>query len=159
MFYGLRGELQILGRLAPMEKLWVPAILKTVLVSVGRSNLNVIHGINPSSTMENSLGGMFFAHMALRPAATELLEPSLQLPLLKRTLDHFFVWVKTTVVLILVTGYWLSLVACQGQMGPYVHIMQGTGLLMVGLFLFIYFFPYKRMGRALDRVMSRLPEP
>lgn len=97
------------------------------------------------------VGGMFFAHMALRPAATELLEPSLRLPLLKRTLDHFFVWVKTAIVLILVTGYWIFLVAYQGQMGLYVHIMQGTGLLMVGLFLFIYFFPYKRMGIALDK--------
>ena len=36
------------------------------------------------------VGGMFFAHMALRPAATELLEPPQRLPLLQATLMRFF---------------------------------------------------------------------
>lgn len=97
------------------------------------------------------VGGMFFAHMALRPAATELLEPPLRLPFLKRTLDRFFVWVWIAIALILVTGYWVFLGIHQGQMGLYVDLMQWIGLLMMGLFSFIYFFPYKRMGKALDK--------
>jgi uncharacterized membrane protein len=93
---------------------------------------------------------MFFAHMALRPAAQELLEPARRLPLLKRVLDRFFPWVWLSVVLILITGYWVFLGLWQGQAGLHVHLMQGLGLVMAVLFFFIYFFPYRRMGRALE---------
>ena len=34
-------------------------------------------------------------------------------------------------------------------MGMYSHLMQGTGLLMVVLFMYIYFVPYKRLAAAL----------
>jgi uncharacterized membrane protein len=96
------------------------------------------------------VGGMFFAHMALRPAVQELLQPPQRLPLLKKVLDRFFPWVWLAVILILITGYWVFLGPWQGQAGLYVHLMQGLGLVMVGLFSFIYFFPYRRMGHALD---------
>jgi uncharacterized membrane protein len=96
------------------------------------------------------VGGMFFAHMALRPAAVEMLDPPQRLPLLKRTLDRFFRWVWVSILLILVTGYWLFLGFYQGQVGIYVHIMQTIGLVMMGLFIFIYLVPYRRMGAALD---------
>jgi uncharacterized membrane protein len=96
------------------------------------------------------VGGMFFAHMALRPAAQELLEPVQRLPLLKRILDRFFPWVWLAVILILVTGYWVFLGPWQGQAGLYVHVMQGLGLVMAALYSFIYFVPYRRMGRALE---------
>jgi uncharacterized membrane protein len=68
---------------------------------------------------------------------------------LKKVLDRFFPWVWLAVILILVSGYWVFLGPWQGQAGLYVHVMQGLGLVMVGLFSFIYFFPYQRMGRAL----------
>jgi uncharacterized membrane protein len=96
------------------------------------------------------VGGMFFAHMALRPAAQELLEPPQRLPLLKKVLDRFFPWVWLAVILILITGYWVFLGPWQGQAGLYVHVMQGLGLVMAGLYSFIYFLPYRRMGRALE---------
>jgi uncharacterized membrane protein len=96
------------------------------------------------------VGGMFFAHMAMRPALEELLEPPQRLPLLKRILDRFFRWVWLSVVLVLVTGFWIFLGVYQGQMGLYVHIMTTLGLVMALLFSFIYLVPYKRMGRALD---------
>jgi uncharacterized membrane protein len=96
------------------------------------------------------VGGMFFAHMAMRQAAHELLEPPLRLPFLKRALDRFFRWVWLAVILILVSGYWIFLVLLQGKAGLYVHLMQGVGLLMVALFCFIYFIPYRRMGEALE---------
>ncbi|MCP3669925.1 MAG: hypothetical protein GY814_05740 [Gammaproteobacteria bacterium] len=97
------------------------------------------------------VGGMFFAHMAMRQAANELLEPPLRLPFLKRVLDRFFTWVWLAVVLILASGYWIFLVLFNGQAGLYVHLMQGVGLVMVVLFCFIYFAPYQRMGLALER--------
>ena len=95
------------------------------------------------------VGGMFFAHMALRPAAAELLQPPLRLPLLKGVLDRFFRWVWVSIVAILASGYWIFLGLWKGHAGMHVHLMQGTGLLMVCLFLFIYFRPYRRMGSAL----------
>jgi uncharacterized membrane protein len=95
------------------------------------------------------VGGMFFAHMALRPAAEELFEPPQRLPLMLRVLDRFFVWVWAAIGLILASGYWIFFAVFQGVMGLYAHLMQGTGLLMVGLFMYIYFVPYKRMAAAL----------
>ena len=97
------------------------------------------------------VGGMFFAHMAMRQAANELLDPPLRLPFLKRVLDRFFRWVWLAVVLILASGYWIFLVLFNGQAGLYVHLMQGLGLVMTGLFCFVYFIPYRRMGLALEQ--------
>ncbi len=96
------------------------------------------------------VGGMFFAHMAMRPALEELLEPAQRLPLLRNILGRFFRWVWLAVVLILVTGFWIFLGVYQGQMGLHVHIMTALGLVMVLLFTFIYLVLYPRMGRALD---------
>ena len=96
------------------------------------------------------VGGMFFAHMALRPAANGLLEPPARLPLLHRVLAGFFPWVWLSIVLILGSGYWVFLGLWSGQAGLYVHVMQGIGLLMVAIFCFIYFLPFRRMGLALE---------
>lgn len=97
------------------------------------------------------VGGMFFAHMALRPAANELLEPAQRLPLLYRTLSGFFPWVWASMVLILGSGYWIFLGLWAGQAGLYVHLMQGIGLIMVGVFVYIYFLPFRKMGQALAK--------
>ena len=96
------------------------------------------------------VGGMFFAHMALRPAAAELLPTAARLPLLKGVLDRFFRWIWMAIVAILVSGYWIFLGLWKGQAGLHIHLMQGIGLLMVAIFLFIYFRPYRAMGRALE---------
>ena len=83
------------------------------------------------------VGGMFFAHMALRPAAVEVLEPPLRLPLMKRTLDRFFPWVWASIAAILSSGYLILFVMLRSGAGLHVQIMQGTGLIMVVLFCFI----------------------
>ncbi|PLX62626.1 CopD family protein [Sedimenticola selenatireducens] len=95
------------------------------------------------------VGGMFFAHMALRPAAIEVLEPPQRLPLMKRTLDRFFPWVWVAIVLILASGYGILLGILGTQAGIHVHIMHAIALIMVAVFCYIYFLPYKQMGRAL----------
>ena len=97
------------------------------------------------------VGGMFFAHMAMRQAAHELLDPPLRLPFLKRVLDLFFRWVWLSIAAIMVSGYWIFLLLFQGEAGLYVHLMQGLGLVMTGLFCFVYFVPYRRMGLALEQ--------
>jgi len=97
------------------------------------------------------VGGMFFAHMAMRQAAHELLDPPLRLPFLKRVLDRFFRWVWLSIAVIMVSGYWVFLLLFKGEAGLYVHLMQGLGLVMTGLFCFVYFVPYRRMGLALEQ--------
>ena len=39
------------------------------------------------------VGGMFFAYVALRPAAVQTLSPAQRLPLWAATFDRFFPWV------------------------------------------------------------------
>lgn len=95
------------------------------------------------------VGGMFFAHMALRPAATEVLEPPQRLPLMKRTLDRFFPWVWVAIGLILVSGYGMLFGILGARAEVHVHIMHGIALIMVALFCYIYFLPYREMGQAL----------
>ena len=97
------------------------------------------------------VGGMFFAHMALRPAAQQMLEPPQRLPLIKATLDHFFRWVWLAIGLILVSGYWIFIGEFSGKMMGYVHTMQAIGLIMMGLFGHIWFSPYRKMGAALGQ--------
>ncbi|MCG8429491.1 MAG: CopD family protein [Chromatiales bacterium] len=96
------------------------------------------------------VGGMFFAHMALRPAVNDLLEPPVRLPLMHRVLSGFFPWVWVAIALLLITGYWVFLGIWGGKAGLHVHSMMGIGLVMMGIFAYIYFVPFRRMGKALN---------
>lgn len=102
------------------------------------------------------VGGMFFAHMALRPAAMEL-DPPLRLALWRRVFGRFFPWVWTAIVVVLGSGYWMALGPTEwGAFGGMqhvrlsVHVMSGIGVLMTLLFLIIWFGPYRRLKAALD---------
>ena len=90
------------------------------------------------------VGGMFFAYMALRPAALTL-EPGERLPLWSRSFARFFPWVWAAVTLILATGLWMM---AQGKLGLYVHIMFGLGLVMMAIFAHVFFAPYRRLKAA-----------
>lgn len=96
------------------------------------------------------VGGMFFAYMALRPAALDLAPPQ-RLSLWSRTFARFFPWVWLAVALLLATGYWMILFAFDGfaHVGIYVHIMQAIGILMILVFLHVFFVPYRRLNRTL----------
>jgi uncharacterized membrane protein len=98
------------------------------------------------------VGGMFFAYMALRPAAAALLEPPLRTTLWRDTFNRFFPWVWVAVVLLLVTGYWM-IFAKFGGMGTsplYVHVMNGLGLVMMAIYLHVFFAPFRRMKQAIS---------
>lgn len=97
------------------------------------------------------VGGMFFAHMAMRPVLAAQLEPPQRLPALHAILGRFFPWVWLSVVLLLVTGYWLFFGVFGAKTSGYVHLMQLLGLIMMGLFSYIWFVPYRRMGQALQQ--------
>lgn len=96
------------------------------------------------------VGGMFFAYMALRPVAASLLEPPLRLPLWVQVFRKFFLWVWKAVVLLLASGYWMVFDGFGGfaNTGSHVHIMHGLGLIMVALYLYVFFGPYKKLGKA-----------
>lgn len=93
------------------------------------------------------VGGMFFAYVALRPSATEVLEPPLRLTLWAKVFSRFFPWVWASIVILFGTGYWMVLNVFGGfsQVGTYVHVMHGLGILMTLIFLHLYFAPYKRL--------------
>ena len=99
------------------------------------------------------VGGMFFAHMAMRPVAAQLLAPPQRLPLLAGVFKRFFLWVWVSVVILAVTGYGMvfGFMGGMGGVGIHVHIMSAVGLVMMALFAFLYFVPFRAMLAALQR--------
>lgn len=98
------------------------------------------------------VGGMFFAYMALRPAAAKTLEPGQRALLWCRTLSRFFLWVWASIIALLVTGYGMigAYFGGMANVGWHVHAMQALGLLMMLMFLHIYFAPYRRLKLAIE---------
>jgi uncharacterized membrane protein len=98
------------------------------------------------------VGGMFFAHQVLRPAAA-MLEPGPRLILWSRVLSRFFAWVIAAIILLLLSGYTLVFGVFGGfrAIGLYIHLMQGLGILMMLLFLHLYFAPWRRFRMAVAR--------
>ena len=98
------------------------------------------------------VGGMFFAHQVLRPAAAAL-ETGPRLTLWSHILGRFFAWVFAAIVLLLLTGYALvfGVFAGFGGVGLHVHLMQGIGIVMMLLFLHLYFAPWRRFRAAVAR--------
>lgn len=96
------------------------------------------------------VGGMFFAYLALRPAAAALEAPQ-RLMLWSASLGRFFAWVWAAVVLLPASGYWMILGPFGGfaNIGLYVHLMQALGVAMILIFLHVYFAPYGRLRRSL----------
>lgn len=98
------------------------------------------------------VGGMFFAHQVLRPVAGAALDSPQRLRLWRRVLKKFFIWVWHAVVLMPITGYWMAyrLFGGMGRVPAHVNIMQGLGWIMIALFVYVFFVPYKRLGAAVD---------
>ncbi len=95
------------------------------------------------------VGGMFFAYMALRPAAASM-EPPLRLPLWSRTFMRFFPWVWVAVILLPSTGYWMIFHVFGGpaHAGMGINIMQVLGIVMILIYLHVFFAPYRRLNKA-----------
>ena len=94
--------------------------------------------------------GMFFAYMALRPAAASILEPPQRLQLWVQVFKLFFLWVWLSVIVILVTGYWMLFSVFGGfaNAGMHIHLMHGAGIIMVLIYLHVFFAPYRRLRQA-----------
>ena len=95
------------------------------------------------------VGGMFFAIIALRPAATAL-DTGAQIRLWQAALSRFFTWTWIAVVVLLATGFRLVAAFYGGMRGLALHInlMMTIGLLMAVIFAFLFFVPYGRFRRA-----------
>ncbi len=96
------------------------------------------------------VGGMFFAYMALRPAAAQLLDPPQRMPLWVAAFKRFFPWVWLFVALLPATGYWMifAFFGGMGSVGLHVHLMQGLGWVMILLYMHLYFAPFRRLKEA-----------
>ena len=95
------------------------------------------------------VGGMFFAYMALRPAAAQTLEPAQRLTLWVATFKRFFPWVWLSIFTLLSSGFYL--IARFGGFaaaGGYVHAMLTLGVLMMLIFGHVYFAGFSRLKSA-----------
>jgi uncharacterized membrane protein len=97
------------------------------------------------------VGGMFAAYVCLRPAVG-LLETPQRLALWRRFFAKFFPWVWVSVVLLLVSGYYMLLTSFGGFHGAplYIHAMQGAGWVMIALFAWLFHGPWLKFKRAVD---------
>lgn len=94
------------------------------------------------------LGGMVFAHFALRPAAMQVLEPPARLPLMAKALGHFFRLVAVAVLAIVLSGWLLLARVGMAQAPVGWHVMLALGIVMAVIFAFIYAKLYPALSRA-----------
>ena len=93
------------------------------------------------------VGGMAFAYLCLRPAAVSL-EPPARLTLWAAVLARFFPLVWISVVAIIGSG--LAMMLNRGFAGaPEAwHVMFAVGLVMAGIYLYVWFVPWRRLRTA-----------
>jgi len=96
------------------------------------------------------VGGMFFAYTSLRPSAAQVLEPPLRLELWVQVFRRFFVWVWLSIGTLLITGYGMLFTFFGGfqHAGAHIHIMHAGGLVMIAIFLYVFFQPYRQLKQA-----------
>ena len=110
------------------------------------------------------VGGMFFAHMALRPSVQSLAPPE-RLTLLAATLSRFLAWAGAAAAAIVLSGF--GMLAMMGGMeaaNRWVASMAVAGLVMVAIYLYVVAVPFRavragvaggdwpRAGAAMQRV-------
>ncbi len=93
------------------------------------------------------LGGMFFAYFCLRPAAVETLDPPSRLKLWLATFARFLPYMAIAVTLALISGVTM-LLSVGFQAAPVGwHIMFTLGLVMAGVYLYIYLRLFPQLRR------------
>ena len=98
------------------------------------------------------VGGMFFAYMCLRPVAAEELQPPERLTVWTDVFSKFFVWVWAAIVLLILSGHYMIFVyGGFKNIGMHINIMMLLGYIMMGIFMHVYFAPFKRMKNAVEQ--------
>jgi len=89
------------------------------------------------------VGGMFFAHMVLRPALMEE-QPGVRLGVWSRVLPRFFSWVWLSIFIMHSTGYYMVYMDFGSfeAAGLHVEIMHALAWVMTILFAYLYFKPF-----------------
>jgi uncharacterized membrane protein len=95
------------------------------------------------------VGGMFFAHMVLRPSAGAL-DAQTRLALWERVLGRFFAWVWLSIAVLFCSGFAMVMIGLGGfaSLAHYINVMMAVGILMTLLFAHVYFAPWQRFRRA-----------
>jgi len=106
-----------------------------------------VHGLSATIWV----GGMFFAYVCLRPSVTAL-EPPQRLQLWAEVFRRFFFWVWIVVIALPLAGYVQIIGVYDGfeNVGLYMHIMHVMGWVMIGLFVLLYFYPYRLFRAAVS---------
>lgn len=95
------------------------------------------------------VGGMFFAYVALRPAAAKTLQPPERLSLWRATFQIFFTWVWLAIALLLASGFYMIWRIGGFDAVPLnVWLMMIVGLAMTVIFIYVYFVLYARLTEA-----------
>lgn len=102
------------------------------------------------------IGGMFFAHVCLRPAVAKIDAAPVRLTLMHDVLGRFFNIVGIVALLSLLSGGWMmgrvakQTVQSGGQFAMPLSwtIMAGLGIVMILIFGHLRFALYKRLSRA-----------
>ena len=96
------------------------------------------------------VGGMFFAHQVLRPVAADQLEPPPRQMLWVGVFNRFFPWVWVAIAVLYLTGYWMIFGFYNGfgSVRPFVHTMNGLGMIMTAIYLYVYFVPFQGLKKA-----------
>ena len=95
------------------------------------------------------VGGMFFAYLVLRPGMA-VLEPAQRLALHGQVFRRFFLFVWHAMPLIILSGLAMIVFVFGGMAGVKwnVHVMLLLGLAMAGIFMAIFFGPYRTFRAA-----------
>ena len=104
------------------------------------------------------VGGMFFAYVVLRPSLAAIEAPQRML-LHTQVFRKFFLVIWHAMPIILLSGFAMIFLQWDLATAPWqIQAMMGLGLLMTGVFLAIFFGPYRQFRRTIDRtrMASRL---
>lgn len=101
------------------------------------------------------IGGMFFAHFALRPTLKRALEPQARLQVVLGVFRRFFPWVWLCVASLWLTGGWISVVVLEGNLSLHVGGMIAIALVMTLVFVYLYLVPFRRMRLAVEQEVWR----
>lgn len=97
------------------------------------------------------VGGMFFAYMVLRPSAAKMLQAPERLGLWNDVFARFFKWVWLFSLLTVFSGlYLIHLYGGMGNVSHAVHVMLLLGVLMLGIFVYLFFALYRPFAAAVQ---------
>lgn len=99
------------------------------------------------------VGGLFFAYVVLRPVAAATFEPPQRLQLWAAVFKRFFPWVWMSIVILMLSGYWLIFDWFKGFAGSpgHVHLMHLIGWVMTLLFVYLYYKIYPLFVEAVKQ--------